>query len=150
MQLPTLLAKVFGFFRIGYTANGKTMRLDVLVTENLFYGRTIAKVSSACIVKSVQLKSLLRQIFDLKGSKRNRHIVTTGRRGEVLLDENLTESEPAFVDARSALNQAVVVAYKSPLFVREESKKLLRMSLFNDTLFLEKLNVMDYSVSKLI
>jgi 1-phosphatidylinositol-3-phosphate 5-kinase len=38
------------------------------------------------------------------------------------------------------------VAYKSPLFVREQSKKLLRMSLFNDTLFLEKLNVMDYSL----
>lgn len=36
--------------------------------------------------------------------------------------------------------------YKSPLFVREESKKLLRMSLYNDTLFLEKMNVMDYSL----
>lgn len=34
----------------------------------------------------------------------------------------------------------------SPLFVREESKKLLRMSLYNDTLFLEKMNVMDYSL----
>lgn len=38
------------------------------------------------------------------------------------------------------------VMYKSPLFVREESKKLLRMSLYNDTLFLEKMNVMDYSL----
>lgn len=41
---------------------------------------------------------------------------------------------------------SVAVAYKSPLFVREQSKRLLRMSLFNDTLFLERLNVMDYSL----
>ena len=45
-----------------------------------------------------------------------------------------------------ALKAHRLVMYKSPLFVREESKKLLRMSLYNDTLFLEKMNVMDYSL----
>lgn len=33
------------------------------------------------------------QIFDLKGSMRNRHIQETGKANEVLLDENLVESE---------------------------------------------------------
>lgn len=32
------------------------------------------------------------QIFDLKGSIRNRHVNSTGKENEVLLDENLVES----------------------------------------------------------
>ena len=44
----------------------------------------------------------LPQIFDLKGSKRNRHVAMTGKRGEVLLDENLTESKQS-IDAELCL-----------------------------------------------
>lgn len=32
------------------------------------------------------------------------------------------------------------------MFIREHSKKILRASVWNDTLFLSKLNVMDYSL----
>ena len=35
---------------------------------------------------------ILYQIYDLKGSTRNRHVQSTGRENEVLLDENLVES----------------------------------------------------------
>lgn len=69
------------------------------------------------------------RIFDLKGSMRNRRIQSTGEKNEVLLDENMVE----FI-------------YESPLFAREHSKKLLRASVWNDTLFLSKQNVMDYSL----
>ncbi|KAI5803877.1 hypothetical protein EDC01DRAFT_611391 [Geopyxis carbonaria] len=69
------------------------------------------------------------RIFDLKGSMRNRYTQATGDQNEVLLDENMVE----FI-------------YESPLFVREHSKKLLRASLWNDTLFLSKHHVMDYSL----
>ncbi|ETI28878.1 hypothetical protein G647_01330 [Cladophialophora carrionii CBS 160.54] len=69
------------------------------------------------------------RIFDLKGSMRNRKMNATGERGEVLLDENMVE----FI-------------YESPLFAREHSKKLLRSSVHNDTLFLARQNVMDYSL----
>lgn len=69
------------------------------------------------------------RIFDLKGSMRNRHVEKTGKENEVLLDENMVE-----------------YIYESPLFVREYDKKLLRASLWNDTLFLAKMNVMDYSL----
>ena len=69
------------------------------------------------------------RIFDLKGSMRNRYTHATGDQNEVLLDENMVE----FI-------------YESPLFVREHSKKLLRASLWNDTLFLSRQNVMDYSL----
>ncbi|KAI9682020.1 MAG: 1-phosphatidylinositol-3-phosphate 5-kinase [Caeruleum heppii] len=69
------------------------------------------------------------RIFDLKGSMRNRKIESTGEQNEVLLDENMVE----FI-------------YESPLFAREHSKKLLRASVWNDTLFLARQNVMDYSL----
>ena len=69
------------------------------------------------------------RIFDLKGSMRGRKILPTGEQNEVLLDENMVE----FI-------------YESPLFTREHSKKLLRASVWNDTLFLARQNVMDYSL----
>ncbi|KAK2878190.1 hypothetical protein FQN49_001071 [Arthroderma sp. PD_2] len=69
------------------------------------------------------------RIFDLKGSMRNRKVQSTGERNEVLLDENMVE----FI-------------YESPLFTREHSKKLLGQSVWNDTLFLGRQNVMDYSL----
>ncbi|KAK2074384.1 hypothetical protein P8C59_008592 [Phyllachora maydis] len=67
--------------------------------------------------------------FDLKGSMRNRRIQSTGEQNEVLLDENMVE-----------------YIYESPLFAREHAKRLLRASVWNDTLFLARQNVMDYSL----
>ncbi|KAL4891766.1 hypothetical protein BDV59DRAFT_181704 [Aspergillus ambiguus] len=69
------------------------------------------------------------RIFDLKGSMRNRKVQSTGERDEVLLDENMVD----FI-------------YETPLFAREHSKKLLSQSVWNDTLFLGRQNVMDYSL----
>lgn len=69
------------------------------------------------------------RIFDLKGSMRNRHVQQTGKENEVLLDENMIE-----------------YIYESPVFVKEQLKKLLRGSLFNDTSFLSAMDVMDYSL----
>lgn len=39
-----------------------------------------------------------------------------------------------------------LVIYQSPLFIRSHAKETLRASLHNDTLFLYKLDVMDYSL----
>lgn len=69
------------------------------------------------------------RIFDLKGLMRNRHVQQTGKADEVLLDENMIE-----------------YIYESPVFVAEQLKKLMRGSLFNDTLFLLAMDVMDYSL----
>ena len=67
--------------------------------------------------------------FDLKGSMRNRKIESTGQPDEVLLDENLVET-----------------IFESPLFVREHARKLIQASVWNDTMWLCKQNVMDYSL----
>ncbi|KAI9891764.1 MAG: 1-phosphatidylinositol-3-phosphate 5-kinase [Vezdaea aestivalis] len=67
--------------------------------------------------------------FDLKGSMRNRKIQPTGEQNEVLLDENMVD-----------------LIFEKPLFSREHSKKLLAQSVFNDTMFLARQQVMDYSL----
>ncbi|BEJ13748.1 hypothetical protein CspHIS471_0309220 [Cutaneotrichosporon sp. HIS471] len=112
-QRPTALAKTYGIFKIGYRngVTGRSMHMNVLVQENLFYGRHFSK------------------IYDLKGSTRNRLIKPTGRANEVLLDENLME-----------------ISHTSPLYLRDHAKLILRTALWNDTLFLSGLNVMDYSL----
>ncbi|EPT03489.1 hypothetical protein FOMPIDRAFT_1058729 [Fomitopsis schrenkii] len=116
---PTLLAKIFGCFKItfrkthshGDSSKAKVTQMNLLVMENLFYDRRFSK------------------IYDLKGSTRNRHVQSTGRENEVLLDENLVET-----------------AHLSPFYLREHSKRILRGSLYNDSKFLADINVMDYSL----
>ena len=74
-SLPTAMAKIFGLYRVGFkNAAGKSVKLDVMVMENLWHGRKMSR------------------IFDLKGSLRNRMAPSTGKEDEVLLDENLIES----------------------------------------------------------
>lgn len=76
---PTVLAKIVGVFRIGFKNSVTTSasKMDILIMENLFYGRSIS------------------QKFDLKGSIRNRLATATGKEQEdlVLLDENLLNSK---------------------------------------------------------
>ncbi|GAA5975197.1 hypothetical protein JCM5350_000179 [Sporobolomyces pararoseus] len=103
---PTVLAKIFGIYRISF--GKKYKNLDFLVMENLFYGRQ------------------LKQIFDLKGSTRNRR---ADQNNPVLLDENLME-----------------ISLKTPIYVREESQNFIRQAIYNDSQFLSDLNVMDYSL----
>ncbi|PPQ76989.1 hypothetical protein CVT25_014806 [Psilocybe cyanescens] len=116
---PTLLAKVFGCYKLTFRKTGKdkgpgrskSMQMNLLVMENLFYDRRFTK------------------IYDLKGSTRNRHVQSTGRENEVLLDENLVEA-----------------AHLNPFYLREHSKRILRGALYNDSKFLSDINVMDYSL----
>ncbi|KAI8978967.1 hypothetical protein BDB01DRAFT_798761 [Pilobolus umbonatus] len=75
-ELSTVLSKIFGVYRIGFYNNvtGKSMKMDIVVMENLFYETSIKKV------------------YDLKGSMRNRYAEKTGKEVEVFLDENLVEA----------------------------------------------------------
>ncbi|KIK70502.1 hypothetical protein GYMLUDRAFT_972544 [Collybiopsis luxurians FD-317 M1] len=117
---PTLLAKVFGCYKLTFKKAGssdksqgrsKSTQMNLLVMENLFYDRRFSK------------------IYDLKGSTRNRHVQSTGRENEVLLDENLVQT-----------------AHLAPFYLREHSKRILRGALYNDSKFLADISVMDYSL----
>ncbi|KAJ7103100.1 hypothetical protein B0H15DRAFT_810942 [Mycena belliarum] len=116
---PTLLAKIFGCYKLTFKKTGKdkapqgkskSTQMNLLVMENLFYDRRFSK------------------LYDLKGSTRNRHVQSTGRENEVLLDENLIQT-----------------AHLAPFYLREHSKRILRGALYNDSKFLSDVNVMDYS-----
>eukprot|EP01117_Protostelium_nocturnum_P012281 TRINITY_DN451_c1_g2_i2.p1 TRINITY_DN451_c1_g2~~TRINITY_DN451_c1_g2_i2.p1 ORF type:complete len:1716 (+),score=603.02 TRINITY_DN451_c1_g2_i2:129-5276(+) len=68
------------------------------------------------------------QVYDLKGSRRSRYVQSPGP-NEVLLDENLLE-----------------VMFTNPIWVGEKSTATLRAAIWNDSLFLSQLDVMDYSL----
>jgi 1-phosphatidylinositol-3-phosphate 5-kinase len=72
---PSVMTRMVGVFRIGFrnSQTGRAWKQDVLVMENLFFSRNIAR------------------IFDLKGSIRSRYTHSTGSQSDVLLDENLME-----------------------------------------------------------
>lgn len=72
---------------------------------------------------------------------------STGRENEVLLDENLNESEllVCIPNASLRITQSPTAAHLSPFFLREHSKRILRGALNSDSKFLADINVMDYS-----
>ncbi|EDV54978.1 putative 1-phosphatidylinositol 3-phosphate 5-kinase [Drosophila erecta] len=86
-QQPTLLAKIFGVFRVSVKKKDSFVERSVMVMENLFYG---------CNIENK---------FDLKGSERNRLVDPSNQQGEiVLLDENLVQmswSKPLYVLSHS-------------------------------------------------
>jgi len=71
-------------------------------------------------------KRTITKIFDLKGSMRNRH---SSDQNSILLDEDLLE-----------------LMYEHPMCVDQKSKADLGMAVWNDSIFLATLNVMDYSL----
>ncbi len=46
LQRPTALAKIYGFFKIGYrnAFTGSSLRMNVLIMENLYYDRKFSRV----------------------------------------------------------------------------------------------------------
>ncbi|XP_049341276.1 1-phosphatidylinositol 3-phosphate 5-kinase isoform X7 [Astyanax mexicanus] len=113
---PTALAKILGVYRIGYknSQNNTEKKLDLLVMENLFYGRKMA------------------QVFDLKGSLRNRNVKTDQGKEScevVLLDENLLK-----------------LVHDNPLYIRSHCKAILRAAIHSDAYFLSSHLIIDYSL----
>ncbi|VDM98122.1 unnamed protein product [Thelazia callipaeda] len=110
----TTLCKVYGVYRICYKNRiiGQQLKIDVLVMEYLFYRRNI------------------KQVWDLKGSQRNR-MASEGKRTTdlVLLDENLLKD-----------------LWNNQLYVHPHSKAALNMAISNDSHFLSAQHIMDYSL----
>ncbi|XAR49833.1 1-phosphatidylinositol-3-phosphate 5-kinase [Bertholletia excelsa] len=75
---PTCLAKILGIYQVTskHLKGGKESKMDVLVMENLLFGRNLAR------------------LYDLKGSSRSRYNPDSSGSNKVLLDQNLIEAMP--------------------------------------------------------
>ncbi|CAN6465674.1 unnamed protein product [Victoria cruziana] len=122
---PTCLAKVLGIYQVTtkHLKSGKEVKMDFMVMENLFFGRTISGV------------------YDLKGSARSRYNPDTSGDNKVLLDQNLVEvlrTKPIFLGSKPkrVLERAVwndtsflasvdVMDYSLLVGVDEERKELV-------------------------
>ncbi|XP_020269930.1 putative 1-phosphatidylinositol-3-phosphate 5-kinase FAB1C isoform X2 [Asparagus officinalis] len=85
---PTCLAKVLGIYQVTvrHLKGGREVKMDMMVMENLFFGRSLSKV------------------YDLKGSLRARYNPDTSGNDSVLLDLNLLESvrtKPIFLGSKA-------------------------------------------------
>jgi len=107
--LPSALVKILGAIIVEFRSieSGKTSTQYLLVQENLFYGKNVARMC------------------DLKGAHR--------RGGE---DENETVIDEYLFRFNNGY----------PLLLSEAAKQRLTRALWNDTLFLASINVMDYSL----
>uniref|UniRef100_A0A7S3UE36 1-phosphatidylinositol-3-phosphate 5-kinase n=2 Tax=Picocystis salinarum TaxID=88271 RepID=A0A7S3UE36_9CHLO len=126
-DVPSALCKILGVYQLTIKHVGanveKDTRIDLMVMENVFYGRRVQK------------------IYDLKGSLRSRYADERGRPNAVLLDENLLQqlvTEPLLVspmghgDLSAALKRDTemlcklnVMDYSLIVGVDEESKELV-------------------------
>ncbi|WOL19819.1 1-phosphatidylinositol-3-phosphate 5-kinase FAB1B-like isoform X2 [Canna indica] len=75
---PTCLAKILGIYQVSIKSSrgGKESKMDVLVMENLLFGRNV------------------KWLYDLKGSSRSRYNADSSGTNKVLLDQNLIEAMP--------------------------------------------------------
>ncbi|KAL8537852.1 hypothetical protein ACS0TY_012836 [Phlomoides rotata] len=75
---PTCLAKILGIYQVAskHVKGGKYSKMDLLVMENLLYGRNLSR------------------LYDLKGSTRSRYNSDSSGSNKVLLDQNLIEAMP--------------------------------------------------------
>ncbi|GAB4849986.1 hypothetical protein Ancab_029285 [Ancistrocladus abbreviatus] len=75
---PTCLAKILGIYQVAtkHLKGGKESKMDVLVMENLLFGRKITR------------------LYDLKGSSWSRYNPDASGSNKVLLDQNLIEAMP--------------------------------------------------------
>ncbi|GMH17561.1 hypothetical protein Nepgr_019402 [Nepenthes gracilis] len=75
---PTCLAKILGIYQVTtkHLKGGKELKMDVLVMENLLFGRKVTR------------------LYDLKGSSRSRYNPDSSGSDKVLLDQNLIEAMP--------------------------------------------------------
>lgn len=124
---PTLLAKIFGLYTIEYRYISTEKKGDEYVINGGRSGKTVRM--DFLVMENLFHGRRFSKIYDLKGSARNRHVSATGRANEVLLDENLVQ-----------------MTHAAPFYLREHGKRMLRSALFNDTRFLQSVNVMDYSL----
>nr|XP_018669760.2 1-phosphatidylinositol 3-phosphate 5-kinase-like isoform X2 [Ciona intestinalis] len=135
---PTALSKILGVYRVSFRnmTTNRSFKQDLLIMENLFYKRNI------------------QQVFDLKGSVRNRH-VKTGNDPGVSTSGGTTATNNPMGGDNSFTNQNDLVLLDEnllsimkdhPLYVHQHTKVIIKKALHHDSSFLARHLIIDYSL----
>ena len=122
-KMPSALAKILGVYKITTKQKNKEIKYYLLLMENIFYGINLGNNNFNSPDSAIR-------VYDLKGSNINRYINKSMRKpGRVLLDTNY-----------------LVDFNKEPVFIDSNVYDRLKIALYNDTMYLKKLEVVDYSL----
>ena len=123
-KMPSALAKILGVYKIITKQKNKDVKYYLVLMENIFYG-TDTNIKTTFNSPDSNIR-----VYDLKGSNINRYISKNMRKpGQVLLDTNF-----------------LVDFNKEPVFIDSNSYDRLKVALYNDTMYLKHLEVVDYSL----
>jgi hypothetical protein len=123
-KMPSALAKILGAFQIIVKQKNKEVKHNLILMENIYFG-IIAETDTTFNSPDSNIR-----VYDLKGSNVNRYINKNMRiPGQVLLDTNF-----------------LVDFNKEPIFIDSNVYDRLKLALINDSSYLEKLEVVDYSL----
>ena len=121
-KMPSLLSKILGVYKIKIiNKNNKEDKYYFILMENLYYGLS-------------DIFNPNMRIYDLKGSEVNRYIEKKDKNpGKVLFDTNFLEDSKG-----------------EPLFIDNDIYNMFKNALYNDSLMLNNLEVVDYSLLLII
>ena len=123
-KMPSALAKILGAFQIIVKQKNKELKYNLILMENIYFG-IISETDTTFNSPDSNIR-----VYDLKGSNVNRYISKNMRNpGQVLLDTNF-----------------LVDFNKEPIFIDSNVYDRLKLALYNDSSYLEKLEVVDYSL----
>ena len=124
-KMPSALAKMLGAFQIIVKQKNKEVKKhNLILMENIYFG-IISETDATFNSPDSNIR-----VYDLKGSNVNRYINKNMRNpGQVLLDTNF-----------------LVDFNKEPIFIDSNVYDRLKLALYNDSSYLEKLEVVDYSL----
>ena len=123
-KMPSALAKILGAFQIIVKQKNKEVKHNLILMENIYFG-IISETNTTFNSPDSNIR-----VYDLKGSNVNRYINKNMRNpGQVLLDTNF-----------------LVDFNKEPIFIDSNVYDRLKLALYNDSSYLEKLEVVDYSL----
>ena len=123
-KMPSVLAKILGAYKIIIKGDNKELKYNLILMENIYFG-IFSEIN--CDFNSPESNI---RVYDLKGSNVNRYINKNRQKpGQVLLDTNF-----------------LLDFNKEPVFIESDAYDRLYTALYNDSSYLKKIKVIDYSL----
>ena len=140
-KMPSLLTKTLGVYEIHMKKTGKEENYYIMMMENLNYGLNLDDINS--------LKS-----YDLKGSLSNRYVFKQQQPQQQQQESNKNENKKDENEIKKNINKNIVLHDSNfkednknePIPLNKKIYDLLVIAVHNDTLFLSKIGIVDYSL----